>query len=307
MKSRFGIVGAAATVAALAVAAPTALVANAPFFTYYSANLSATPWLTLYHADSLAAAAAAWSTFNVPSLLLLYNALFTTVPGRMILKPDYENELASLLAAAAPLRASGAVMGFNLGDELVWNCLSQANLSVAAEAVRSLCPRGEKNCVFWYNEAAVFRAGPFKDSCGNENEAFRVPPALDWFSVDIYHMDGIVPGWVRSKVGGFYDVRFCFCARRHCASVGLLPPPPTHPPTPLRAPPAICFSAPRRRSKGSASPGLFRLWCVCMKLPRKRARRAVPRAHGGLLLFARSFFTPATYPLTPTPIFLLQT
>jgi hypothetical protein len=181
--------------------------ANAPYFTYYSANLSATPWLTLYQADSLADAAAAWSTFSVPSILLLYDALFTRVPGRMILRPDYASQLQALMAAAAPLRASGAVLGLNLGDELVWNCLSQANLTVAAEAVRALCPRGEKGCVFWYNEAAVFRAGPFKDSCGNENEAFRVPAALDWFSVDIYHMDGIVPGWVNDHVTGFYNVR----------------------------------------------------------------------------------------------------
>jgi hypothetical protein len=185
--------------------ASTAAASPPPYFTYYSANLSATPWVSLFQADTIAEASSAWSTFNVPSMLLLYNALFTTVPNRMILKPDYVAELQALMAAAAPLRASGAVLGFNLGDELVWNCLAQSNLSVAAEAVRALCPRGEKGCTLWYNEAAVFRTGQFKDSCGNQNGQFSVPAALDWFSVDIYHMDGLVEGWVNSSVRLHYD------------------------------------------------------------------------------------------------------
>ena len=197
----FLLCGAAAAVHLQLDGAP----ANAPYFAFYSANLSATPWVSLYQADTVGDAAAAFSTFRVPSMLLLYDALFTTIPGRMILWPDFSLRLQALLAQAAPLRASGAVLGLNLGDELVWNCLSQDNLTVAAEAVRAACPRGEKGCTLWYNEAAVFRAGAFKDSCGNANGAFRVPPALDWFSVDIYHMDGTVQGWVQEYVAGFYD------------------------------------------------------------------------------------------------------
>ena len=92
----------------------------APLFTYYSANLSATPWVSLYQADSTAAAESAFSTFKVPSMLLLYDALFTIVPQRMILQPDYSARLAALMAAAAPLRATGAIYGLNLGDELVF-------------------------------------------------------------------------------------------------------------------------------------------------------------------------------------------
>ena len=189
--------------------ASTLAESNRPLFTYYSANLSATPWLNLYQADTVDAATAAWSTYRIPSMLLLYDALFTSTsaPHRLILRADYATSLADLMSQAAPLRTSGAVFGLNLGDELVWNCLSQDNLTVAAEAVRALCPRGEKGCMLWYNEAAVFRNSTFNDSCGNENPPFRVPPPLDWFSVDIYHMDGILPGWVQSKVLGFYEVR----------------------------------------------------------------------------------------------------
>lgn len=143
------------------------VISAAPLFTYYSANLTATPWVGLFQADTTDAAASTFALFQVPSMLLLYDAIFTTIPNRMILRPDYSSRLAALMAAAAPLRATGAVHGLNMGDELVWNCLSQENLTVATEAVRALCPRGEKGCVLWYNEAAVFGAGQFRDSCGS--------------------------------------------------------------------------------------------------------------------------------------------
>ena len=42
-------------------------------------------------------------------------------------------------------------MGFNLGDELVWNCLAPANLTIVADAVRQRFPRGQ--AIVWYNEA----------------------------------------------------------------------------------------------------------------------------------------------------------
>lgn len=43
------------------------------------------------------------------------------------------------------------------------------------------------------------------DSCGNEKLGFRIPEALDWFSTDIYHMDGQVEGWVSQNVKSFYE------------------------------------------------------------------------------------------------------
>ena len=36
-------------------------------------------------------------------------------------------------------------------------------------------------------------------------ETFTVPAALDWFSTDIYHFDGIVDGWVNNTVRAFHE------------------------------------------------------------------------------------------------------
>lgn len=135
----------------------------------------------------------------------MYDAVFVGAPRAIILQPQWRAQLAALVAAAAPDFASGAVVGFNLGDELVWNCLAPSNLTLVADAVRALCPRGK--CVLWYNEAAVFGhpGGKFTDSCGNPVEDYTIPASLDWFSTDIYHMSGIVDGWVQQWVKGFYD------------------------------------------------------------------------------------------------------
>lgn len=189
---------------AVSVAALLAHAGGLPFFGFYDANLTATPYATTYQANSVADASAAFGAFGVPSLLSVYDAVFVREATRLVLQPQWQQQLAALVASAAPLRASGAVMGFNLGDELVWNCLAPSNLTLVANAARALCPRGA--CTLWYNEAAVFgRPGPFKDSCGNVVADFAIPPALDWFSADIYHMDGPVAGWVDTKVRSFYD------------------------------------------------------------------------------------------------------
>ena len=80
--------------------------------------------------------------------------------------------------------------------------MNQSTLETAANAVRASFPRGK--AIIWYNEATapVTRQ---KDSCGNPCADFRIPDALDWFSVDAYHMDGFEANWVHDHVKGFYD------------------------------------------------------------------------------------------------------
>ena len=34
---------------------------------------------------------------------------------------------------------------------------------------------------------------------------YRIPSALDWYSIDLYHMDGTVEGWVDTHVKAFYE------------------------------------------------------------------------------------------------------
>jgi len=161
-----------------AAAAPRPASAPPLRFGYYEDNLTATPFATLHQADSVADAAAAFADRGVPSLLLV--DVFAGAPGRLVLQADWRARLDALAAAAAPLFASGAALGFNLGDELVWNCLAPANLTLVADAVRGVCPR--PGCVVWYNEAAVFHTPAFTDGCGNAVADYKIPAALDWFS-----------------------------------------------------------------------------------------------------------------------------
>jgi hypothetical protein len=171
-----------------------------PFFGYYGDNVTETPFVTLHLSQYINNIS---SAPGVKSLLSTNYAVFLSTPKRMILQPEWQAQLSALAAAAAPFFASGALIGYNLGDELVWNCLAPSNLTLVAEALRLLCPR--ESCVIWYNEAAIFHKPAFYDKCENNVTDFLIPSALDWFSTDIYHMDGAVSGWVKEWVGGYYD------------------------------------------------------------------------------------------------------
>lgn len=176
--------------------------AKATFFGYYSANLTANaPYSNLYQASSLADAIVGKAN-KQESLLLVYDALFVAGTRRLVLAPNYEAQWAALAAAARPFLANGTIFGFNMGDELVWNCLAPANLTIAVNLVRASFPRG--SATIWYNEATPPIASDI-DSCGNTNIGYTIPTALDWFSTDIYHMNGVESGWVGSNVRSFYE------------------------------------------------------------------------------------------------------
>lgn len=65
--------------------------------------------------------------------------------------------------------------------------------------------RPTKKATMWYNEAAFMGKHPMQDSCHNDVSDYTVPHALDWMSVDQYHMDGYVDGWVDMYPRAFYD------------------------------------------------------------------------------------------------------
>ena len=69
--------------------------------------------------------------------------------------------------------------------------------------MRTSFPRGA--ALIWYNEAAILAHSPIRDSCGNPHRDYAIPPELDWFSVDIYHMNGAVAGWVNNSVRAYYE------------------------------------------------------------------------------------------------------
>jgi hypothetical protein len=232
-------------------------------FGYYEDNLTATPYATLHQASSVADVAEAWSALGVPSLLLV--DVFTSVPGRMVLQTDWLAQLNALAAAAAPLFASGAALGYNLGDELVWNCLAPSNLTAVANAVRAVCP--PSSCVVWYNEAAVFHTPAFVDSCGNAVTDYSIPTALDWFSTDIYHTDGTSDGWVDYWVRGFYEVSR---TTTH-----------TPPSRALNSPPPAVLDLPQshRNAERGARAGLLRVQRQSLPQWHVRVRQSVLRQH----------------------------
>ena len=219
----------------------TALVLGRPSlrFGYYSPDLSITgAYSDITSTGSIEAANETWSTHRVPSLLLVESTFFTQGPpfqpdkqathkallaaagiqtiledpppkAPLILRHDWASAWEDLASAAAPLLSRGALLGFDLGDELVWNCLAPANLTLAANAVRARFPRGKAPAAaIWYNEARHPFDGPdpskWRSQCGFVPD-YRIPEALDWFSTDIYHMDGLVPHWIDLHVRAFYE------------------------------------------------------------------------------------------------------
>jgi hypothetical protein len=180
----------------------TSLKSPKRYFGFYDADISTTaPFSNIFQASSLESALAAHAA-GLQSLLLVYDTFFMGAPSRTILIPNWEARWAAQAAEVAPFISNGTLLGFNLGDELVWNCLAPANLSIVANAVRARYPHG--SAIVWYNEAtAPLSAG--MDSCGHVFSDYVVPAALDWFSTDVYHMDGLQAGWVAKWVRGFYD------------------------------------------------------------------------------------------------------
>ena len=128
--------------AVLAYSTATALPAAAPLrFGFYDDNVTATPYANIHQSESLADARANWAAHpTTPSILSVDDVVFTSAPHAMILQTDWREQLSALATAAAPDFLSGAIIGYNLGDELVWNCLAPSNLTLVADAVRALCP-----------------------------------------------------------------------------------------------------------------------------------------------------------------------
>lgn len=148
-----------------------------------------------------------------PSLLDVRTVLFWPrhAPHRG-LHPDYVARWNATLAKLTPLLISGSAMGVFLGDELCWDCVSHADLTKAADLVRSSMPQlpsilktrmGLSRPVVYYNEAfpplddiAMWNAtcGPgiaLKSAGGGYPS---VPSSIDWISMDYYPNEGTFAG-----------------------------------------------------------------------------------------------------------------
>ena len=118
------------------------------------------------------------------------------------LRPDWEARWQAAVPLVKTLLNNGTIIGVFVGDELVWNCLPVANLTAAVTAARASLPRG--SAVIWTNEAAMLQS-PHNVCNRSQTFEYEIPAGLDWFSVDLYHMNGKVDGWVIAHVKAYYE------------------------------------------------------------------------------------------------------
>ncbi len=122
--------------------------------------------------------------------------------------PDFEHRLRGLHPQLAPLLTNGSLLGFFLGDELLWNGLSFNQLQVYARTMRAIFgPRA----ILYENEAwssllpTMKGAGQYVGTLGATPDAqllLHVPVELNWFSVDLYP-DFFSPGGLVSTYHAF--------------------------------------------------------------------------------------------------------
>lgn len=120
-----------------------------------------------------------------------HTALNLTTRWHWQLWPDYEARIEALKPELEPLLRNGSLLGFFLGDELLFNGLSFVDLQAYSRAMRVAFP----TAILYVNEAwpslvpTMPGAGQFVGTLGAIPDAQllrHVPPELDWWSVDIY-------------------------------------------------------------------------------------------------------------------------
>ena len=156
--------------------------------------------------------AASWANFiftssNVADLVKFANAdnllLVTSVFfADKALRPDAKDRWRATFATLQPLIANNSAAGVFLGDELVWNCIPQADIEAAAAIARAdIGPTG----IIYQNEAypvLLNDTSLWAWQCGADSPAVkggypRVPHNLSWFSMDYYPDEGTFQGVVK--------------------------------------------------------------------------------------------------------------
>jgi hypothetical protein len=116
------------------------------------------------------------------SSLLMVESLF---PGLKTASPDFKTKWLPAVPGLRALLANKTIVGFGLGDELVWGGVTPAHYTQYANTVRASFPRSS-GAVIWSNEACFFH-GPRESWRNGKHEDvsdYVIPAALDWFSID---------------------------------------------------------------------------------------------------------------------------
>jgi hypothetical protein len=150
------------------------------YFGFYDDDPPVTAAFTNFHIGDVLPPAEATIAQVLPALLLVQQYFLGC--GRVLCTDRSKWEAA--LPELRQLLANKTILGFNLGDELVWNTLKPAELVKYADAVRADFPRGQ--AILWYNEAAFFTQGSARstwtDSAKNNVSDYSIPSSLDWYA-----------------------------------------------------------------------------------------------------------------------------
>ena len=198
---------AAAAVAPLAAAPPAAAVENLacklaaaalPRFKYlttYGWHEKQAPWTNVAQSQSLEQIAAFYNETKNPGILEISGFFFeamsnATVPtgphaGQKMrgqkLMSDWEAQWAKLVPQLKPLIEKKILVGFMLGDELVWNNISWVDLNTTANRIKKDCPE----VFLFYNEGGAPLWGNYNVN-HLRTEYPKIPPAVDFVSTDDY-------------------------------------------------------------------------------------------------------------------------
>ena len=118
----------------------------------------------------------------------------------LVLKQNYIQEWNNLLPTLNELyHVNKSIFGFFMGDELVWNGLNPNDLNTAIKLVRD----NFTDSIIYTNEATA-PISSNKNYCGKNVNYTKISSYLDWFSIDMYHFDGVNNDFV-SSVEQFYN------------------------------------------------------------------------------------------------------
>jgi hypothetical protein len=202
----------------VALLAPLCL-ALPPYFGFWGPDAAAqmSPFSNLAFANNPAEAIAN-SKYGIHSLMKLHGVFVnTTTKWHYHLYPDYEARWAAVVPSYKSLLANNSLLGFFLGDELLWNGMTFVELKTYARAVRTAFPTNT-GAIIYTNAAwpTFFPTMPGqKQTFGtlgavpDANLWSSVPDELDWFGVDVYPDQFSMMGaknMVRTLFAPFYRI-----------------------------------------------------------------------------------------------------
>ena len=218
---QLALLGMLAAAAAVQPAAPAAaenpactLAASAlPRFKYlttYGWHQKQAPWTNVAQSQSVEQISAFYNETKKPGILEISGVFFGTIVNATVpsgphagqkmrgqeMKPDWEASWAKLVPQLKPLIEQKILVGFMLGDELVWNNISWVNLNTTANQIKKDCP----DAFLFYNEGGAPLWGNYNVN-RLRTEYPNVPPAVDFVSTDDYGTLNTV-GWNASKFVG---------------------------------------------------------------------------------------------------------